>query len=61
MPFTNDTKPSTVFTADAKPSPATEQELLIGEGFFLSIGDGFRLLIQGATSGTTWNNDTEPT
>ena len=49
------------FTNNVKPTPTTAQTLEIGEGFSLYIGDGYNLLIQAATDGTSWGNNSKTT
>lgn len=53
--WTDETANDTTFTPESLTSPPVDEaNLLIGGGFFLEIGGGFKLIIQPANNGTAW-------
>ena len=50
---------ATVWTNESKIAPLTEQYLSIGDGFRLLIGDSYTLKTQDESDGTSWTNQSK--
>ena len=58
MPFTNDTKPSTSYAGDSKPSGTATNNFVFSDGNNFTFSDANNFVF--ATGGSIYSNDSKP-